>query len=161
MSSKPSAMKPAPSSPASTTSTARLAPDIGLEQLMMATDMSCAMLRGFEAIGKVQQDAAHEAVRRYEVTARRLHISGKPQDLLALQAELFRCDLQEATRYWQNLGAAALEMQTEIWGCARDLIDAGALLESASALKGLYKLPGMNVLFERRTQANARDGQSG
>jgi hypothetical protein len=50
-------------------------------------------------------------------------------------------------QYWQQVAGAALEMQTEMMGCATHLLDSETLLESAAALEAFDKLPGANLLF--------------
>ncbi len=126
-------------------------PDPGREQTAVATDMSCAMFRGFEAMRKIQQDAAHGAIARHQAAATRLHGTGKGADVLALQSELLVSDLQSAARYWQELGAAALEMHSEMMGCATHLVSSDALLEGASKLDGLEKFPGFAFWTRKAT----------
>ena len=109
--------------------------DLGRQQMAVATDAACAMFRGFEAIRKVQEHAAHEAALRHASAARKLQHSCSPMELLAIQSELLSFDVDGATRYWQELGAAALEMQTEMMGCCGKLAGADAFLASARVLE--------------------------
>lgn len=88
-----------------------LAGDLPRHQLALGTRSACALFRGFEAIRSVQQRAAHHALARHQAAAERLRQPCNPADLLMVQTELLRFDMDEAARYWQQLGQAALEMQ--------------------------------------------------
>jgi len=107
--------------------------EAGRQQVAVATGCATEMFRGFEAMRKVQEDAAHAAAQRHAAMAEKLKSPCGPQDLMALQAELMQFDVSSATRYWQELGAAAVEMQTRMMGCCGQLVDNQALLEAASA----------------------------
>ena len=51
-------------------------------------------------------------------------------------------------KYWQQLAAATLELQTEMVGCASHLLDSEALLESASVIDAMQSaLPGLDRFF--------------
>jgi hypothetical protein len=108
--------------------------DLGRQQFAMAADGASAMFRGFEAMRKVQEQAAHEAAQRHARAADRLRSPCQPTDLMAIQSDLLGFDVQGASRYWRDLAAAAMEMQTELAGCAGRLVDSSAVLEAASAL---------------------------
>ena len=108
--------------------------DLGRQQFAMAADGACALFRGFEALRKVQERAAHEAAQRHARAAERLRSPCEPAELMAIQSDLLGFDLQGASRYWRDLTAATLEMQTELAGCAGRLVDSSTVLEAASAL---------------------------
>ncbi len=108
-------------------------PGLGSQQAAAATQCATAMFRGFEAMRKVQEDAAHAAAQRHADVTDRIKAGAAPAELVALQGELVRFDLEAATRYWQALGEAALEMQTQMLGCCSQLMDSDVLLEAASA----------------------------
>ena len=91
----------------------------------MATQSAGALFRGSEAMRKIQLHAAHQASVRHEAAAHKVREGCEPTDLLAIQSDLLRFDLQEATEYWQQLAAVALQTQVEMMGCASHLIDAG------------------------------------
>jgi hypothetical protein len=90
--------------------------DLPRRQLAACNHAACAMFRGFEAIRRIQQGAAHEALAHHTAIARKLNGPCEPADLLALQADLLRFDVRRAAMYWQQLGAAVLEMQRELIG---------------------------------------------
>lgn len=88
--------------------------DSGRQQLAMVTEGACAIFRSSEVMRKVQQETAHQALEHYAAAAKKLHGSCQPADLLAIQSELLRFDLQEASQYWQQLMTAMLQAQTEM-----------------------------------------------
>lgn len=129
--------------------------DLSRQQLSVATDASCAMFRGFEAMRNIQQQAAHDASARHEAAAQKLHGSTcQPADLMAIQAALLRDDLESATRYWQQLAATALEMQTEMMGCTSHLLDSETALETVSALEAFDMFPGVKSLLALKPSAH-------
>lgn len=96
--------------------------DLGRQQLAATTDAACAMFRGSEAMRAIQQQVAHEASLRHQAAAQKLHGSCAPADLLAIQSDLLRFDLQGATQYWQQLATAALQSQIEMMASASHLL---------------------------------------
>lgn len=121
--------------------------DIGRQQMCVAAEASSAMLRGFETMRRIQQQAAHEASARHQAVAEKLQGDCAPADLMAMQASLLQADWQSASQYWQDLAGTALEMQVEMMGCASHLMDSDAALESVSAVEALDAWPGMKALF--------------
>jgi hypothetical protein len=153
-------IKTAKASPASAALASAAAPwnffaDFSRQQMSVAADASCAMFRGFEAIRKIQQQAAHTAAQRHEAVAERLHANCAPADLMAIQSELLAGDFKNATQYWQDLAATAMEMQTEIMGCTSHLVDSEAALEAVSAMEHLEGLPGMSTFFAKKMNGTA------
>jgi|GEM_PF-2169462 len=100
--------------------------ELGRQQLAVATDAACALLRGSEAMRAIQHQTAHEASLRHQAAAQKLHGNCEPADLL-------RYDLQGATEYWQQITAAALQSQVEMMASATHLLDSekGGALKSA------------------------------
>lgn len=98
--------------------------DLGRQQLA-AADAACAMFRGSEAMRAIQRQAAHEASLRHQAAAQKLHGSCAPADLLAIQSDLLRFDLQGATQYWQQITTAALQSQIEMMASASQLLTHG------------------------------------
>ena len=131
--------------------------DYARQQAVVAIESACAMFRGFEAMRKIQEEAAQQASLRHAEAAQKLRGSCQPADLVAVQLELLRLDIDAAGGHWQQLAAAALEMQTEIMGCASHLIDTETLLEgSSAALDAMHlKIPGLDA-FLAASQAMAR-----
>jgi hypothetical protein len=133
------------------------AADLGRQQMAVMAEGAAAMFRGFEAIRKIQEEAAHKAFARHSAAADKLRGNCPPADLVALQSDLVRFDVEGAMQYWQQVTAAALEMQTEVLGCATHLLDSEALLESASAMAAMEAaVPGFGKLLPAGPQAGAR-----
>lgn len=103
----------------------------------LPTESADVMLRGFEAIGKINERAIQSALARYAAAAAKLNVQRQPMDLLALPADLMRSEIEGATRYWQELGGATMEMQAELLGCSSHLVDSDALLQATHALDAL------------------------
>jgi hypothetical protein len=99
--------------------------DLGRQQLVAATDAACAMFRGSEAMRAIQQQAAHEASLRHQAAAQKLHSGCAPADLLAIQSDLLRFDMQGATQNWQQITTAALQSQIEMMASASHLLANG------------------------------------
>jgi len=148
MTAKPGRGRRAAAAPAPARATALDAfGDGGREQLAVAVDASCAMLRGFEAMRAIQQRTAQEAAARHEAAARRLRDAVAAGDLWSVPLGLLQGDLQSASRYWQELAAAALEAQTEVFGCTLHLFDADTALQSVSAVEALETVPVLRTLL--------------
>ncbi|MGZ5269672.1 MAG: phasin family protein [Ramlibacter sp.] len=90
--------------------------DLPRQQMAACTHAACALFRGYEAIRRIQQKAAHQALAHHQAIATRLKEPCPPMELLALQAEMLKYDLNGAAAYWQQLAAASLEMQRELLG---------------------------------------------
>jgi uncharacterized protein YfaS (alpha-2-macroglobulin family) len=111
--------------------------DLSRQQMSFATESACALFRSSEAIRQVQQQAAHHASEQYAAAAQKLRSATQPAELLAVQAELLRFDLEEANRYWQQLMNAGLQAQTEMMGTASHMIDSEAGGGVKSALQAM------------------------
>lgn len=109
--------------------------EIPRQQAVVAAETACALFRGFESMRRIQEQAAHQALVRHGAVAEKLRSPLQPLELFALQANLARVDLDAAARYWQDLAAAALEMQTEMAGSCAHLISADAMLQGAHSLE--------------------------
>lgn len=121
--------------------------DLGRQQMCVAAEASSAMLRGFETMRRIQQEAAHDASVRHQAVAAKLHGACAPVDAMAMQAGLLQADWQSANRCWQDLAGTAIEMQVEMMGCASHLLDSETALESVSAVEAFDALPGVKALF--------------
>jgi hypothetical protein len=106
----------------------------GSHQVACTTDCWAAMFRGFEEMRTVQERAAQAAAERHTAAASQLAHASGPGDLLAVQADLLRFDVEGAIRYWQQLWASGFEMQNRVWGSLGRMVDSAPLLEAASAL---------------------------
>lgn len=109
------------------------ASELPRQQLTLAAESACAVFRGFEAMRKIQEKAAHQALQHYSRAAEKLKETSEPAQVMQVQADLLRFDLEGATQYWQQLGAAAADMQRELMECCTHMVDQGALQRVASA----------------------------
>ena len=100
--------------------------NLGQQQLALMVQSACAMFRGSQAIREIQKEAAHQAEARHEEAAQKLRGPCKPADLASIQSDLLRLDIQEATQYWQHLGAAMLKTQVEMMGSVNQVLSNGA-----------------------------------
>jgi len=103
------------------------------QQMAAASEGASALFRGFEAMRRIQEQAAQAAAERHAVAAGRLRESATPTDLAVLQAEVLREDLASVARYWQDLADATLEMNAEIFNCATQMVDSEDLVAATPA----------------------------
>lgn len=96
--------------------------DLPRQHLAATAQACCAVFRGFEAIRRIQHQAAHEAFTHHQELAKQLEQPCSPSELVALQAELLRVDVEGATQYWQQLASAMLEMQRDLLGSATSAV---------------------------------------
>lgn len=118
--------------------------DAGRQQLAVATESADVLRRGFEAVRKINERTVQGAVARYSKAAESFKAPRQPMDLLAIQSEFMRSQFEGATTYWQELSAAAMEMQAELLDCSSHLVDSDAVLQAASAIDALPAIPGFN-----------------
>lgn len=96
--------------------------DLTRQQMVVASEGACALFRGFQAMRGIQEEAAQQAAERHAAGAEKLRRAATPLELMTVQGELLRSDLESATQYWQQLAGAALEMNTELVGCTAHLV---------------------------------------
>ena len=98
--------------------------DLARQQLAVTTESTSAICRGSEAMRKIQQDAAHQASVYHADAAQKMRASScQPADLLAIQSELMRIDMQGAGQYWQQIASAALQTQIEMMSSVGRIFD--------------------------------------
>lgn len=100
--------------------------DLTRQQLSLMTQATCAVLGNSEAIGKIQQNAAHQASVRHQAAAETLRDQLEPLDVLALQSDLLRHDMQDAAQYWAQLASAAMKTQLDMMGRMTDMLNTGS-----------------------------------
>ena len=120
--------------------------DVPRQQMAAAAQANCALFRGFETIRGIQQKTAHQALVHRRAIAEKLREPCHPMDLVAMQAELVRFDLQGAAMYWQQLATAVLEMQREMLGNASAGTEAGSE-PAPTGFPGYPPMPGLNPFF--------------
>lgn len=108
--------------------------DLPRQQMAAAAQAYCAIFRGFEAIRRTQQKAAHQALAHHQVLLEKLQEPCRPMDLVAIQAEMVRFDVQGAAIYWQQLAGELVAMQRDLMGSAVPATDtAGGGHKAAAA----------------------------
>jgi len=90
------------------------AKDFGRQQMQAGLQGACTLFRGFEAMRRIQQEAARQALERHEAVLDRLGDGEADADPITLQARLLADDLQEAHAYWQQLLSVGWAMQREL-----------------------------------------------
>lgn len=122
--------------------------ELGRQQLAAATLSTSALCRGSEALRKVQQEIAHEASLRHAEVAKKLSAPCQPTDMMELQGELMRSNMQSTTRYWQQLLAVALQTQREMMESMGGLLDSKADGGMRSAMEAFQSIvPPMATSF--------------
>lgn len=125
------------------TSNAVLAPlnlmaDLPRRQLALATQSASAVFRASEAMRKMQQQAAHRAMVQHEEAAERLRGACDFNELMTIQAELLRFNMQEAAQYWQQLTTAALKVQADMVSSAGQVMDASGAEPTLDSLQRAF-----------------------
>jgi DNA-binding transcriptional regulator/RsmH inhibitor MraZ len=107
-------------------SLAQLGPlaDLPRQQMALITQSASALLRASESVRKVQQQAAHRASAQHQDIAERLRAPCDFGELMAIQSELLRFNMQEAAQYWQQIATAAFRAQADLVGSAGEAIGA-------------------------------------
>lgn len=131
--------KTAPAVPAPT-EVLNAALDLPRQQMTLATEGACAMFQGFEALRHIQEKAAHDALTHYSNAAQRLREARSPAQLLEIQTDLMRFDVDGATRYWQQIGVVAVDMQNELIGRFDHLVEDGGLPPATASVDGMRAL---------------------
>lgn len=99
--------------------------DVTRQQLTMMTEATCAVLGSSEALGKIQQQAAHQASLRHNAAAESLRGEVEPLEILTIQGDLVRQDMQEAAQYWAQLASAVMRTQLDMMGRMTHLLNSG------------------------------------
>jgi hypothetical protein len=89
-------------------------------QLALMAQSASALLRGSQELRQIQQEAAQRATEHFEEAIARLRSDCDYNDLLAVQAELLRFNVQETAQFWQQLATAGMKMQAEMVSSARE-----------------------------------------
>jgi hypothetical protein len=96
--------------------------DLPRRQLALIAQSASALYRCSEDLRRVQQEAAERATEHYEGAVDRLRGDCDYNELMSVQAEMFRFNLQEAAQYWQQLATAGMKMQAEVVSSTREVV---------------------------------------
>lgn len=99
--------------------------DVTRQQLTMMTEAACAVLGSSEALGKIQQEAAHQASLRHSAAAESLRGEVEPMNILSIQSDLVRQDMQEAAQYWAEFASAVMRTQLDMMGRMTHALNSG------------------------------------
>jgi hypothetical protein len=121
--------------------------DLPRQQMALATESACAMFQGFEALRHIQEKAAHDALTHYSNAAQRLREARNPAQLLEIQADLMRFDVDGAAHYWQQIGVVAMDMQNELIGRFDHLVEDGGMPPAAASVDGMRALANSWMTF--------------
>ncbi|MDB5869689.1 MAG: hypothetical protein JWP96_2021 [Polaromonas sp.] len=97
--------------------------DFGRQQLALVTETASTMYRGNESLRKIQQDASHQASVCCAEAAEKLSGPCQPAEILSIQTELMRNNMQGASQYWQQFTAVALQTQREMMSSMTHMLD--------------------------------------
>jgi hypothetical protein len=108
-------------------------PDLSRQPFVLAMESTGAMFRMFDTVGRIQQRAAQAMLERHATMAGKLKSPMQPIDALLGHTQLIGEDIGAAMQCWQEISAAAAEMQTEITARCTELVDSGQAMQAAAA----------------------------
>ncbi len=91
-------------------------------QAALVTQTATALFRGSESMRKIQQQTAHRATLQHQEVAARLQGPCDFNELLAIQTELLRFNMQEVAQYWQQLATAVFKIQADMVSGAGEIV---------------------------------------
>jgi hypothetical protein len=100
--------------------------DLQRRQFAMLSRSASALYRASEAVRQLQLNSAQRASQQNQEAAERLRDSRDLSEMMAIQNELLRFNLQESANYWQQLTTAVLRIQSEMISGAGEVLDPGA-----------------------------------
>jgi hypothetical protein len=130
--------------------------DLLRQQMAWAMEGACVLLRGVQAIRKLQAHAAHQALEWHDGAAKKLHGGCQLPDLVAVQTDLLRFTLESSTQYWQEISAEVLEMRTDLFECC---VRCEAIESAAHPASAAFLVPATET-FTRMFQGYPRLGTS-
>jgi hypothetical protein len=107
------------------------ATDLAHQQFAVGAEGGALLVRGLEAMRRIQEQATQQAAQRYTDASRRLASAPRPVDALAVQSELLRGDIEEAALCWQQMMGEAFEVSNELMACATRLVSTDDVFAAA------------------------------
>ena len=101
----------AASTVAAVSSTPDGALSLSQDQMQALIGLTDVLFKGAEEMRRCQMEAAHQAREHHEQTQARVAKARTPAELIELQTELLRFDLESSSRYWQQLAAICVATQ--------------------------------------------------
>jgi hypothetical protein len=108
-------------------------------QMALMTHSATALLRGSQEMRRIQQECARRAMERHEQTAERLREPCEFNDLVALQSELVRFNMQEAANYWAQLANAMFRIEADMVSSAGEAVMEGASEPTLESLQRAFE----------------------
>jgi uncharacterized protein YbjT (DUF2867 family) len=90
---------------------------LGEQQISFAADCAGAFYRGLETVGRVQEQAAHQALELHERAAILSRQAADPTRLVTLPWMLLIADLDAGRRFWQTLCRESVDQLTALQQC--------------------------------------------
>jgi aspartate aminotransferase-like enzyme len=100
--------------------------EVARHQLSLMTDAVGAVLGSSEAASQLQQQAAQQACARHRAAAETLRGPCDPMDVLTIQSDLVRLNLQDAAQYWSQLASTALKSQVDMMSRMGEMLNSGS-----------------------------------
>lgn len=97
--------------------------DLPRRQMALMSQSASALYRGTEALRKIQQQAAQRASERQEAAAERLREPCDMNEVVAIQTDLLRFNLEAAADYWQQLAKTLFKVQAEMVGSVGHVLE--------------------------------------
>ncbi len=97
--------------------------DLPRRQLAMLSQSASAWYRGSETVRQIQLQSAQRASQQHQQAAERLRGSRDFGELMSIQTDLLRFNLQESANYWQQMASALLQVQSEMISGAGEVLD--------------------------------------
>lgn len=111
--------------------------DLPRRQLALMAQSASALFRGSQELRRIQQEAAERASEHYEEAVDRLR-DGDYTEVMSVQAEMVRFNIQEAMQYWQECSTASLKMQAEMVSSAREVVIEGGGEPTLDSLQRVF-----------------------
>lgn len=113
--------------------------DLPRRQLSLMTHSATAIFRGAQELRRIQQEAAQRATLQAEEAAERLRDPLDITEVMALQNELVRFNLQETTQFWAQVANAALKWQADLVSSAGEAVIEGASEPTLESLQRAFE----------------------
>jgi hypothetical protein len=113
--------------------------DLPRRQLALMTHSATAIFRGAQELRRIQQEAAQRATLQTEEAAERLREPLDLTEVMALQNELVRFNLQETAHFWAQVANAALKWQADMVSSAGEAVIEGASEPTLESLQRAFE----------------------
>ena len=112
--------------------------DLPRRQLALLTRSASVLYRGSETLRTIQQQAAQRATEHHQEAAEKLDGPCDFSEMMAIQADLLRFNMQEAAQYWQQLATAAFRIQVDMVSGAGQALEPAATDPTLDSLQRAF-----------------------